>query len=256
MIADVINMPISFYDIDGNSIPLSEDSRVRYAEYCVERRRDPEFCQACMDCDFKHVSIVQETRDTVIYCCHAGLYECMVPIFDPAGRMLGSVVVGQQRLKDTAPPPDIPEHYRELFEDTGITTRDQLEKIGALLKSLSEYILSRKMLLYSHQNWAETVDGFLRENCHRNVSLEETAAVAGCSPSFITHNFRSEFNMTFKAYQRKIRMEYAMKTLKEERSVKITAYKLSFPDQYVFSKAFKAYWKKPPSAFLRQNNCF
>ena len=253
LIADVIRKPISFYDIDGNTISLTNDSSVHYSEFCsLLRKTNPAFEQACLTCDKEHMCLAERKRDIVVYRCHAGLYECVIPVFDPSGRLLGCFLVGQQRVPNSKIPDTIAPEFRKLYQEIEICSYEQIYRTGLLLKKLHENILSNELLGYSKKPWAEAVDLYLQNHCAQNTTLSDVAQALGYSASFLTHRFRAEFQMTFKSYQRKIRMEYAMVLLKTtSESVKETAEILGFPNPYTFSKMFKEYWKAPPSHFIK-----
>ena len=254
LIADVIRKPISFYDIDGNTISLSEDSTVHYSEFCETlRHTNPAFEKMCIQCDMVHIRQAQQKRDIVVYRCHAGLYECAIPVLDAGNRLLGCFLVGQLRVQSNMQT-GFPKQYAKLYEKMEICSYDHIFRTGLLLKKLVENILSHGLVGYYRKPWAEALELYLREHCKKNVTLKEAAHFLGLSSSFLTHRFRNEFQMTFKEYARNIRMEEAAKLLMQTSCVKQTAENLGFPDPYTFSKMFKRYWGEPPLRYLKKKN--
>lgn len=270
LIASVIRKPICFYDVRGNCLTCPPADSAPSGEYCMERRRkDPAFLDACIRCDMEHIRNAEKTGIISVYRCHAGLYDCVVPIFNPDGRFPGGFIVGQQRAaaaaagppgegsssagSAAATPPALAhetQNQKILYEKLDEVTSEQLLNVGRLLKHLSEYLLSHELVGCRKLPWANAVDRYLKNHCDKNVTLDEVARAAGCSKSFLTHRFRSEFHVSFKEYQRKLRMEFALAVLKEEHSVKSAAEKTGFPNQFTFSKMFKQYWGIPPSHCL------
>lgn len=251
LIATVIGKPICFYDAKGTCLTCPPASSVPSGEYCTsQRRKNPAFLKACLNCDMQHIRHAEKTGIIMVYRCHAGLYDCVVPIFDPTGRFLGGFIVGQQRDATANPPETATAKEKELYWKLEPVTPEQLMNVGNLLKKLSEYILSHELLGYRKLPWAEAVDLYLKKHCTRNVTLAEVSKVIGYSASFLTHRFSSEFHMSFKCYQKKLRMEYAMSVLLSEQSVKTTAEKSGFANQFIFSAQFKEFFGNPPSYYL------
>ena len=210
LIASVIRKPICFYDVRGNCLTCPPADSAPSGEYCMERRRkDPAFLDACIRCDMEHIRNAEKTGIISVYRCHAGLYDCVVPIFNPDGRFPGGFIVGQQRAaaaaagppgegsssagSAAATPPALAhetQNQKILYEKLDEVTSEQLLNVGRLLKHLSEYLLSHELVGCRKLPWANAVDRYLKNHCDKNVTLDEVARAAGCSKSFLTH--RSE----------------------------------------------------------------
>ena len=81
-----------------------------------------------------------------------------------------------------------------------------------------------------------------------DLSIAEEAARIGYSPNYVQKVFRAKTGMSPKEYLMKIRMEAALRFLKEKRySVKEVASLCGFSGKEYFSTAFRAHYGFPPS---------
>ena len=131
-----------------------------------------------------------------------------------------------------------------LREDSGETLRRELRLLLALL------FLSAEFPEASHSaGRIEHLRLRLGNLYYRHdLSIAEEAARIGYSPNYVQKVFREKTGMTPKEYLMKIRMEAALRFLKERRySVKEVASLCGFSGKEYFSTAFRAYYGFPPS---------
>ena len=124
----------------------------------------------------------------------------------------------------------------------------RVREIADLLEYLCTYILQNQLIRSRPATWAERLSAYVREHAQERLTVDELAAAAGYSRSFVTHRFRRQFGCTLRQYVQRARMRQAQVLLRKGCSVKETAYRLGFCDQFHFSKAYKAWSGKPPSA--------
>ncbi|MGI5957845.1 MAG: helix-turn-helix domain-containing protein [Massiliimalia sp.] len=82
---------ISLYD--GNMRPFSETHN-NMCEFCRSMRLDPSFADKCTCSNETAFHMVEQTHDTYIYQCHAGLTEVAAPIL-AQNKLLGFLMMGQ-----------------------------------------------------------------------------------------------------------------------------------------------------------------
>jgi len=78
-------------------------------------------------------------------------------------------------------------------------------------------------------------------------SVSDLAKMAELSEKYFTRLFRQQTGVTPKRYQLNSRLSSARVLLEEGMSVKETSFQMGYPDQFVFSKQFKALLGIPPS---------
>jgi AraC-like DNA-binding protein len=215
--------------------------------YCRALRADRAFAQRCRACDREHLDEARRRRSTVAYTCHHGLRECIIPLFDEARAYLGAIAFGQIRPAGRAvPQPNA--RMRRLYQALPAYGERRMLEIADLLEYLCTYILQNQLIRSRPATWAERVAAYVREHGQERLTVDELAAAAGCSRSFLTHRFGPQFGCTLRQYVQRARMRQAQVLLQKGCSVKETAYRLGFCDQFHFSKAYKAWSGRPPSA--------
>jgi two-component system, response regulator YesN len=104
----------------------------------------------------------------------------------------------------------------------------------------------------SHNNVeiVEAAKKYIQMNYTKEISLEDIANYVSVSSFYLSRIFGKKEGMTYKDYLIKLRMEKAMKLIKEGRkSIKEISIEVGYADQNYFSKAFKKYYDKSPKEF-------
>ncbi|MDG5789441.1 AraC family transcriptional regulator [Evansella sp. AB-P1] len=97
----------------------------------------------------------------------------------------------------------------------------------------------------------QLVFDFIQNHLHQTISIGELAVIAGMSEKYFFYYFKQSLGITPSRYIYQLRMNRARELLYSNRySIKQIAEKLGYPDPYSFSKAFKKYYKVPPSQFV------
>ena len=204
--------------------------------------------EQCTACDRFHLAEAKRLRDVHIYHCHAGLIEGMVPLYDRRNIYLGAIVFGQlrdpTRKLDETWAPGLKKRHQELPMYTVEKARD----VGHLLKCVSESIIDNELIRYRNKPWVEKLESYIEKHLHGKITTDQLAEEVGRSASFVAHHFAIEFGQTPRQYVLNRRMEEAKLMLENGMSVQATAERLGFYDAFHFSKTFKRFWNKPPSA--------
>ena len=233
----VLNIRITFFDRQGNK--LYAPGREEPCLFCRKHRKDPDFDAKCVASDLYHLEEAKKKKDVLVYHCHAGLLDGVVPFYDRHGNYLGSVVFGQRADRNSP--------------IRGVKSSDtaEMENIGRLLKYLSEYICETELIRKTSAPWTLRFEEYVHKHICDNPSLAQTAKSIGCSVSFLSHNLPKEFGMSFKEYIRKQKMNRAVELLNAGFRVSECAAQLNYYDAFYFSKEFKKYtglsplkWKK------------
>ncbi len=105
----------------------------------------------------------------------------------------------------------------------------------------------------SRENFREKADKYMRVNALRQITLSEAAEFSGLSLSRFSHLFKEEFGKSPHNYHRALRMK-ACKEMLRDSSMNISgiAQTAGYNSVYDFSRAFKKYSGKSPSAFRKE----
>lgn len=235
----VLNIRITFFDRDGNKLSAI---REEICPFCRSHRKDPFFDALCVQSDLTHVEEAKKKHDMVIYHCHAGLLDGVVPFYNRNGNYLGSIVFGQ--VADRQNP----------IKGVRLSDETELKNVARLLKCLSEYICENELIRKTSAPWTLRFEEYIRTHISENITLAAAARHIGCSISFLSHNIPLEYGKTFKAYIREKKMTEAKKLLSNGFRVSECAARLGFYDAFYFSKEFKKYNGISPAVWLRRQN--
>lgn len=138
--------------------------------------------------------------------------------------------------------------YREfrLKDSTSVLTVEGLilEVLGTAARQNGRCALSAQPL------WLRQARDFIHENATEGVSLISVAASAGVHPAYLARAFRKFYGCTVGDYVRRLRLDYAVRELKESRkSIAEVAAAAGFYDQSHMTHAFKLQLNITPAEY-------
>ena len=247
LLSRMLDVTITFFDIQSQELKrLNVKGMSRFCSVC---RENPAFDRACRLCDEQHLEESKSRREMLIYSCHCGLLEGIVPLYSRDGLYIGAIVFGQLRDAAAKNPPDVPAKALRLWDGLKSCTPQEAEEIGVLLKYVSEYIIQQELIRVRHKAWAESMQRYIDDHIAERITLEDLGSLIGRSASFVSHHFASEFGKTPRQYLLERKMEKARQLMESGLQVQQVAEQLGFYDAFHFSKQFRTYWNAPPSAF-------
>lgn len=240
----LFDIRITFFDMQAHEL---ERFHVKpMSPFCTRLRRKKASAAQCRLCDQAHLAEAKRRHDVLIYHCHSGLIEGIVPLYDHKHIYLGAIVFGQLRDPAQPPRPEWSPALKTLYRHLTPYTIEKARDVGHLLKCVSESIINAELVRSRSKAWAEKVDHYIETRLHGKITTAQLADAISRSTSFVAHHFESEFGATPRQYILKRRMEEARTMLENGRTVQETASRLGFYDAFHFSKTFKRFWKKPP----------
>jgi len=92
---------------------------------------------------------------------------------------------------------------------------------------------------------------FIKENLHLTIRNEQLAQIIGMSEKYFISYFKETIGITPGQYINQLKMHRARELIyKKSHSIQQISAMLGYADPYSFSKAFKNYYKVPPSQFM------
>ena len=240
----LFNIRITFFDLVDYE-PGYFDIKPLSA-YCASKRKDMKFDSFCITCDRKHLALAKEQKEILLYTCHAGLFEAVVPLYNK-NIYLGSIVFGQIRPPGKRPEAKETNLFKNLFKELPSHEKEYLFDLAQLLKHISEYIIIKEMVRYRKKDWVEKLNNYLGENLRNNLSLDDLTKHTGKSRSFVSHYFKKEFDASPLKYHTGLKLKLASERIKNGEIIRNVALDLGFYDEYHFSRVFKKVYGYPPS---------
>lgn len=118
------------------------------------------------------------------------------------------------------------------YDEVCLLTTEVLEEIIAVL-------YENRFKKQGNEHLMEAIQ-YIRKNFAEDISLDEVAKNVFVSSFYLSHLFREELDITYSDYLTKIRMEAAVKLMKEKnRSIREIAELTGFKEAGYFGKAFK-----------------
>lgn len=268
-------MHIGIHNIDRSMTAVSTETRENLCNFCHEKCRG--FGAKCESDDVSHLARVKDTQKTLIYQCHLGMTEVILPIIEEDD-LIGVIFLGQARI--TPDPkmefdvlfgnlckkypddifPEMREAVREAYDNTAVMTKEKLESFIVLTQYAAREGYVNRILNYRS---VDTETSFRRYMNTLNlvgmplgeVSVAEFAKRLNISYSQINRISLTVFGMPLKQYILQVKMEEAARMLidRQELSVREVSSAVGIENQHYFSKLFNERIGCSPTEYRRGN---
>ena len=137
--------------------------------------------------------------------------------------------------------------------ETADNVCDRMSCLYGIIKHLIEISTEKKLYL---NNAIYPVIEFIRNNYTKNISICEMADIVNMSESNFYAVFKKATGNSPIKYLNEYRLAVACELLRHtNNSIKIIAEKVGIPDQFYFSKLFKAKYTMSPKQYRKIENC-
>ena len=215
-----------------------------YQDFC--KLIQLEFKHKCIDCDRDKFRQANKQRKPLLYQCYNGLYEMFMPIFIE-NTLVGYLHFGQVRaehdFKTIAAEFSLDKHTKvaeleKSYNSMTVIQKEKLVLISELFLKFADIILKNKLIELKQARPEYYLKKYVEENLDKVIDVKSAAEFVGCSPSFVTHNFKEKYGKTFHEYLSQARIEYSKKLLRKH-PISETFQLCGFNNRYHFSKVFK-----------------
>jgi len=260
--SSLFGIRIAFFTPDGQEVRIG--LRLPICSYCTLLKEELAYDPLCRELDRRRREEARESGELIVYVCHAGMTEAVIPLFYEA-TLIGYVMIGQFRTGPNASLPaalrakcrraGIAGDAREAFEKTRLVTPDQRDHILSILKYLSDLIVSKRMIQPRDPTTLVSLISYMQEHMDEPLSLTQAAKLFHRSPSTISRAFRRGYGRSFKQVQTEIRLNRAEQLLRSAPGITVreVAYELGYDDPLYFSRVFRKYRGVPPSRLLQKS---
>ena len=216
---------------------------------CEKLKRSMNDEESCAASRIKAGRTAFSVGEAYIFTCCGSLTEIAFPLAD-GDEPLGTVFIGPF-LRER---PDITVSA-ELYGCMKELPVIEPARVNSL-KVIIEYLLSDLKFRYDRDGGNPYIKRALRyiaENYRRHIDLDEVAAEAGISASYLSALFNSTVGMSFRDYLNVLRIEEGKRLLlTTDHALADIAIALGFPDQSYFTKVFRRISGTSPGKFRQR----
>lgn len=217
--------------------------------FCAMIRKDPQINAGCAASDRGGCLKCAKTKELVIYRCHAGLTETVVPIHDQSG-ILGYVMFGQilpaeahaairKRLRLQYPEQRFP-GVRDAIEQIPVRSTDELNAAAMVLQAITSYVLTNRWVTPGKSEFIRRLDNLIVGRLEESITVDDVCAEFHVGRTRLYAVAADYLGCGLAEYIRRQRIQYAQKLLEDrERSVADVAYAVGFADYTSFARAFR-----------------
>lgn len=250
-----------------NCVLYDQDFRVLHAyggsmcRFCSLVRTDPACHEKCLACDRHGLSHAMETGKSYRYKCHMGLTETVTPVVCE-GVTVGFVMAGQNLLQEDLaavqeqveafPIPSAREELRGELACFRFTTPEELVAMSDLVRVCADYLYMKKLIRFQDAPLSVQLKQYVDANLSEELNVDHLCRRFGVSKSSLYLLSREALGKGVTDYIRERRVQRAEELLAEkELSVSAVAERVGYTDVGYFTKVFKKYVGRTPSAYRK-----
>ena len=215
-----------------------------YQEYCVLVQK--ELKHKCIACDRDKFVEANQMKSPLLYQCYNGLYEMFLPLFIDS-TLVGYLHFGQVRAEDQfeqiVEKCSLHEHseigkLQTSYNSMQVIPKEKLILIADVFQKFSELILNNRFIELKRSQPEHYLKKYIEENLSKPITVQSAAEFIDRSTSYVTHQFKELYGVSFHLYLNIARIAKAKALLKKQ-SIDEVYEHCGFKNRYHFSKVFK-----------------
>lgn len=231
---------------------------MEWGAFCARLRADPAEDAKCKVSDRAGCMECAESKKLVLYQCHAGLTEAVVPIQDKNG-VIGYIMFGQiipeERCGQTRW--NLRERYPLLLEDIGriaVKPEADLGAAATILQALTAYVMNNGWVVPGKSEFIRQLDQYIETHMARSITVDDL-----CVEFHLNRSRMYTLSMTYLGcglaeYVRTKRILHAQQLLAQtELPVSDVAAAVGFSDYNHFYRVFKKICGRSARAYRNGN---
>lgn len=212
--------------------------------FCALLRADPMGEAGCQISDKSGCLKCAKRKELVVYRCHAGLTEAVVPIMDKSG-VLAYVMFGQiiphgscestkEKLRKKYP------QFAATIDQIPVKSSEELGAAATVLQALTGYVMTNRWVVPAKSEFIRQLDRYIEDRLSQTITVEEICAAFRIGRTRLYEISMEYLGCGLAEYIRNQRIQHAQRLLKET-DIPITeiAYAVGFSDYNHFSRIFK-----------------
>ena len=262
----LIGIPIDFVSDTGEVMTLCPPEH--YNPLCHYIVSCPCGEKACANADDENCARAKATGENIIYECHAGLIDIVVPLF-VNDQYVGCLSTGQilkkkptqksfREFKGRIKTLNLDEDkLRKYYFNTVVMSDEQIEALVDLIGLAGKYILENEnklLFLESVNEKKKTLAArqYIEQNYKKKLTIDKIANSVFLSPSHFSHMFKQEVGSSPINYLNRFRIDKAKEILESSKtSITKIAYSVGFQSLPHFNRIFKNMVKISPRLYRK-----
>ena len=235
------------------------------APFCQIIRTSPEALNACLCCDKNACEQASRQHAPYTYCCHAGLTECIVPIY------LGNIVIGYlffghvfsyptheegwKSIRESCHPYGLDKDaLRDALYQQPVISEEYISSASHIMRSVAAYLCMERMVSLHQKELPVQIDDYITSHYTENISARTICDHFQIGRTLLYEISEQNYGIGIAEHIRNLRIEKAKILLAEHPELRISeiAVACGFDDYNYFITVFKRLVGKPPRQF-RQN---
>lgn len=269
IIYKLTGLVIDYVNASGEALRLSPLEH--FSPCCRTIRSYQSGMEACLACARSSLRSAMLQRNVLVYQCHAGLYEVILPLFDSRNEYIGAMTSGQLLL-DNEPRFSQkqvfdfallhhcnPQEMWKLYSKISVISKRQLDGLIDFLREVGDFITeSRSKLLFMESINASDrislVKRYVEKNYMKEIAIPAVSRKFYLSPNHFCRFFREQTGVSFIEYLNLFRISKAEELLRSSPlNIIEIAFNTGFGSISQFNRVFRNVKGMTPRQFRQSN---
>lgn len=260
---EISHIRITVFDEERNEL-ISYPSRV--APYCEIIRGTDRGIEACKACDRKACEDAVKKRSIVVYRCHAGFTEAVMPLY-VSNILVGYLLFGHifSYTDHETGWTEVERCINDLPVDRGLLKESIMKAIpmdethirsaATILHAVASYLIMERMATLNEDVLAARLNSYLSAHYTEKLRAETIADYLGVGKTQLYDLSKQLYNRGILAQIRSMRMDKAKELLKHSRdSISEIASQCGYDDYNYFITVFSRETGESPGAWRRKSD--
>ena len=214
--------------------------------FCTKLRRTEEGEAACLCSDMDGCHTCAKTKELVIYRCHAGLTEAVVPISDQSGIlayvMFGQILTAENHMDTIGAIEQTYPQFSAEARQLPVKTAAELSAAATVLQAITSFMMTKRWGIPGRSEFIRQLDRYMEDHIDRSITAKEVCDAFRISRTRLYELCAEYLGCGLAEYIRRKRIAHAESLLLHtDLSVCDIAYAVGFSDYNHFSRIFKLY---------------
>lgn len=252
------NVKVTFYSLNLEELLVGPHS-ASY-DYCSLIQKKLHIRYRCLKQDQMICQQCRKQKQRVVYTCHAGLTEAVIPIHI-SGSLVCYALIGQFRTTNVIPTSIMHLCQEKNFEESvlkdafmkrPIYDNAKLQNMFELFRTTLSLLIETQAMKLRQPDLIEMILSYIDENIGHPIAMDDVAKFVNMSRSSITHTLQQQIKLSFQQLLINKRLANFEFVILNDPSLQIQQAALlsGYNDPLYFSRLYKKNRGQTPSEFL------